>query len=103
MPRPTSVPPGNDTFFTSGSRTSASPITEPLPGSTEITPRGTPACSQSRASASDASGVTSAGFSTTALPAASAGPSFCASEAIGEFHGVIAATTPSGSCTLIDR
>ena len=54
-----------------------------------------------RASSSDASGVTSAGFSTTALPAASAGASFCASLAIGEFHGVIAATTPIGSCTLI--
>ncbi len=48
-------------------------------------------------------GVTSAGFSTTALPAASAGASFCASLAIGEFHGVIAAITPSGSCTLIVR
>ena len=38
---------------------------------------------------------------TTALPAASAGASFCASLAMGEFHGVIAATTPIGSCTLI--
>jgi hypothetical protein len=45
--------------------------------------------------------VTSAGFTTTALPAASAGASFCASLAMGEFHGVMAATTPMGSCTLI--
>ena len=37
------------------------------------------------------------------MPAASAGASFCASLAIGEFHGVIAATTPSGSCTLMVR
>ncbi|MNI79413.1 hypothetical protein D3C73_1358680 [compost metagenome] len=39
----------------------------------------------------------------TALPAASAGASFCASLAMGEFHGVIAAITPMGSCTLIVR
>ena len=56
-----------------------------------------------RASASETSGVTSAGFNTTALPPASAGASFCASEAIGEFHGVIAAITPIGSYTLIVR
>ena len=37
----------------------------------------------------------------TALPAASAGANFCTSLAIGEFHGVIAATTPTGSCTLM--
>ncbi len=37
------------------------------------------------------------------MPAASAGASFCASLAIGEFHGVIAAMTPIGSCTLMVR
>jgi hypothetical protein len=47
--------------------------------------------------------VTSAGLTTTALPAASAGAIFCASLAIGEFHGVMAATTPMGSCTLMVR
>ncbi len=101
IPRPTSVPPVNAIFLTSGWRTSASPTIDPLPGRTLSTPLGTPASSQMRASASEASGVTSAGFKMTALPAASAGASFCASEAMGEFHGVIAATTPSGSCTLI--
>ena len=52
-----------------------------------------------RASSSDTSGDQVAGFSSTALPAASAGATFCASEAMGEFHGVIAATRPIGSCT----
>ncbi|MCY1294284.1 hypothetical protein D9M70_435760 [compost metagenome] len=75
----------------------ASPMTEPLPGSTLIRPLGTPASSQMRASSSAISGVTSAGLTTTALPAANAGAIFCASLAIGEFHGVIAATTPIGS------
>ncbi len=70
---------------------------DPFPGTTLTTPFGTPACSQILPSSRAASGVTSAGFTTTALPAASAGASFCASLAIGEFQGVIAATTPSGS------
>lgn len=48
-----------------------------------------------------AAGVISAGLSTTAQPAASAGASFWASLAMGEFHGVIAPTTPSGSCRLM--
>ena len=55
------------------------------------------AWSMSRASASDTSGVHSAGLRTTALPAASAGAIFCASLATGEFHGAIAPTTPIGS------
>ncbi|MNM99248.1 hypothetical protein D3C81_1118010 [compost metagenome] len=94
---PVVVPPVNDTRRTSGCLVMASPITEPLPGSTLIRPRGTPASSQIAASSSAISGVTSAGLTTTALPAASAGAIFCASLAIGEFHGVMAATTPIGS------
>jgi hypothetical protein len=56
-----------------------------------------------RASSSETSGLHEAGFRITALPAASAGAIFCASLAIGEFHGVIAATTPIGSCTDMVR
>ena len=64
-------------------------------------PLGTPACSQIFANSNASSGVTSAGLTMTALPAASAGASFCASLAMGEFQGVMAATTPMGSCTLM--
>ena len=39
----------------------------------------------------------SAGFSTTVLPNASAGAAFQSGIASGKFHGVISATTPSGS------
>ena len=95
--RPVVVPPVNDTRLTSGCLTSTSPTTEPLPGTTLTMPLGTPHCSQMRASSSAASGVISAGLTTTALPAASAGAIFCASLAIGEFQGVIAAMTPIGS------
>ena len=46
------------------------------------------------------SGVADAGLKTTALPYTSAGAIFQAGMAIGKFHGVIAATTPSGSRRL---
>ncbi|CAB4563768.1 unannotated protein [freshwater metagenome] len=42
-------------------------------------------------------GVHSAGFSTTALPAASAGAKPQLAIVIGKFHGVITPTTPIGS------
>mmetsp|Transcript_27116 Transcript_27116/g.79141 ORF Transcript_27116/g.79141 Transcript_27116/m.79141 type:complete len:412 (-) Transcript_27116:686-1921(-) len=42
-------------------------------------------------------GVCSAGLSTTQLPAARAGASFHAAMSSGKFHGMIDATTPSGS------
>ncbi len=41
--------------------------------------------------------VNSDGLTTTVLPAASAGASFHAVSSSGEFHGMMAATTPSGS------
>ena len=44
-----------------------------------------------------AAGVCSAGFSTTQLPAASAGASFQHAISSGKFHGMIWPTTPSGS------
>ena len=43
------------------------------------------------------SGVSSAGFTITALPQASAGAAFHPTMIIGKFHGMIAPTTPSGS------
>ena len=56
-----------------------------------------------RASSIAIRGVISAGLMTTGQPAASAGAIFCASLAMGEFQGVMAATTPMGSCRLIVR
>ena len=46
------------------------------------------------------SGVSSAGFSTTVLPAASAGASFQEAIVRGKFQGVMSPTTPSGSRTV---
>ena len=43
------------------------------------------------------SGVSGAGLSTTVLPSASAGASTRKPSTTGKFHGVIAATTPTGT------
>ena len=42
-------------------------------------------------------GTALAGLNTTALPKASAGAIFQAAVAMGKFHGVMMATTPTGS------
>ena len=94
---PTSVEPVKAIFATSGWATSRSPTTLPGPLTTLSTPSGIPASTAIRPSASALSGVSSAGLRTTVLPAASAGPSFQQAIGIGKFHGVISATTPSGS------
>ena len=71
----------------------------PGPATTFTTPSGsTSAASCSKRSA--VSGVSSAGLSTTVLPAASAGAIFQAAIVSGKFHGVMSATTPSGSRTV---
>ena len=49
------------------------------------------------------SGVHSAGLSTTALPAASAGAKPHEAIGIGKFHGVITPTTPIGSWKVTSR
>ena len=60
------------------------------------TPGGSPISEQISANASAVSGVYSAGFSTTVLPAASAGAIFQASISRGKFQGMICPATPSG-------
>ncbi len=63
------------------------------PGSVVVTtlttPGGTPASASRSATARAVSGVSAAGLSTTALPAASAGASFQVAIKIGKFHGMI--------------
>ena len=61
------------------------------------TPSGRPASSASSARRIAVSGVSSAGLSTTVLPAASAGAKPQPAIGIGKFHGTITPTTPSGS------
>ena len=94
--RPTSVEPVKATLSTPSWATSAAPVS-PAPKTMLTTPAGTPASVQSSAKASAVSGVCSAGFSTTVLPAASAGAIFHASIKSGKFHGITCAQTPQGA------
>ena len=94
---PTAVDPVNEILRTSWLAIMASLISEVLPATAFSTPSGTPACFASVSSAKALSGVLFAGLMTPVHPAASAGPSLRVSIAIGKFHGVIAATTPTGS------
>ena len=97
MRLPTSVEPVKHTLRTSGWLTKRWPTMEPLPGSTVKTPAGSPASSASSPSRIAVSGVSSAGLSTTVLPAASAGAKPQPAIGIGKFHGTMIPTTPSGS------
>ena len=85
---------------TTGLDVSSAPITRAEPVSTLNRPFGTPARSARMASAMAENGVCEAGFRTMAQPAAKAGPALRVIIAFGKFHGVIAATTPTG-CFMI--
>ena len=97
IPRPTSVEPVKAILATSGCSTSRRPQTLPRPATTLRTPSGIPASSAIRSSSMAVSGVSAAGFSTTVLPAASAGATFQEAIRSGKFQGTISPTTPSGS------
>ena len=97
---PTSVDPVNTILRTSGWVTKRSPTTEPLPGSTWNRSAGSPASTASSPSRMVVSGVHSAGLTSTALPAASAGAKPHDAIVIGKFHGVMTPTTPSGSLNV---
>ena len=64
------------------------------------TPAGKPASSISFMKMMAEVEVNSDGFTTTVFPAAKAGASFQAKSRSGEFHGMISAQMPSGSCRV---
>lgn len=66
------------------------------PGTTLSTPAGRPAASAASAMRNASRTVSSAGFSTTVHPAASAGASLRKEIACGTFQGTTAPTTPIG-------
>ena len=94
--RPTSVEPVKETLSTPGWVSRASPTTPPLPVTTLSTPggrNGAAICAIRRT----VSGASAAGLRMTVLPAAKAAGTFIPAIINGEFHGRMAATTPSGS------
>ena len=78
---------------------SAVPTPGPSPWIRLNTPAGTPALSITSAKIAADPGHSSLGFRIIVLPAASAGATLATIWFIGQFHGVISATTPIGSCT----
>ncbi len=95
--RPVVVSPVKAMPATPGCATSAAPAVGPKPGTTLSAPGGSPASSAISPRRSAVSGVSSAGFSTTAFPAASAAATFRAAIRSGKFHGTMSPTTPIGS------
>ena len=94
--RPAAVDPVKATLSVPGWVTRCSPRSRP-PGTTLTTPAGTPASSRASASTKLLSGASGGGLTTTVQPAASAGATFQADSVTGAFHGMMAATTPTGS------
>ena len=97
---PARVEPVNDTMSTSGCLDSAVPTPGPSPFTRLNTPAGTPASCMTSAKMIAFNGAISLGFSTIVQPAARAGATFAAIWLSGQFHGVINAHTPIGSCTM---
>src|SRR6202000_1521566 len=91
------VEPVKDSLRTAGSASMAV-TTGPdrRDGTTLTTPSGTPSSVSSAARARAVSGVSLAGLTTTAQPAARAGPIFRVIIAAGKFHGVTSTATPTG-------
>src|SRR5476649_289199 len=94
---PTAVEPVKVTLRTLLLAMMASLMAWVSPATPLITPFGTPACCARANKANAESGVLLAGLISTVQPAASAGPSLRVNMANGKFHGVMAATTPTGS------
>ena len=95
--RPTAFDPVKQTLRTAGWLTKRWPTSAPSPATTWRTPSGSPASRASSPRRSAVSGVSIAGFTRTALPAASAGARPQAAMGIGKFQGTMIPTTPSGS------
>src|SRR5579871_2550645 len=94
---PTSRLPVNVILRTRASAHSASPTSLPLPVMHWMPSAGTPHSSRSAVSFSALSGVSVAGFRMTLLPAASAGPTLCATRCRGKLNGLMPTTTPHGT------
>ena len=90
---PTAAEPVKAIVWTPGCRTSAAP-TSPAPGSSATAPGGTPAARRIETSSPAQPGDCSAGFSSAALPVASAAAVIPAGMASGKFQGAITAVTP---------
>jgi hypothetical protein len=83
-------------FLTLRSPVIASPISAPDPVIHCIASAGSPASNNISVSFNPESGVSPAGFRTTAFPAAMAGPTLWQTRFNGKLNGLMAATIPTG-------
>ncbi len=97
MPQPTSADPVKLIALMRSSVAIFAPTTEPGPQTTFTQPSGAPASTRISPSLIPEIGVWPAGLRTTAFPAASAGPSLCATRLSGKLKGLIAPTIPYGT------
>ncbi len=97
MRAPVAVLPVNEILARRRSSTRAAPASAPKPVTTLMTPGGKPASSASAANRRTVAEVYSEGLITMVLPVARAGASLLVVSVSGEFHGVMAPTTPRGS------
>ena len=97
--RAVSPPPVKVILSMAGWAVSAAPTAGP-PVTTLITPGGNPASAVRSASISAVTGVSSDGLTTAVQPAASSGASFQVSRNSGEFQGMMAPTTPTGTFSV---
>src|ERR1700676_1098389 len=97
---PVVVDPVTAIFLPPGGAAGQAPVSGPQPVTTLMTPGGKPASANSFANASVDVGVWSLGLTTKVQPAASPAANFQVNSSSGEFQGVIAPTTPTGSCRV---
>ena len=100
---PSPAPPVKVIFAMSGWATSAAPTSGPEAGDDVEDARRQQRVGHNPGHSTTLGAANSDGLRTTVLPAAKAGATLCASEIIGEFQGIIAAITPSGSLTVETR
>ena len=94
---PTTVDPVKEIILTCGCFDKAAPHTFPSPVIILITPLGKFACLTSSASLLAVRGACSEDFRTLVFPTATQDASLLAAITKGKFHGVMHATTPTGS------
>src|SRR6059036_1427920 len=82
------------------SRHNAPPISPPGPVRHEIASAGNPDSKSNSVSFNADNGVADGGLMITALPAAIAGATLCATRFSGKLNGVMATTTPHGTRTV---
>ena len=97
MREPVAVEPVNEILARCGWSTRAWPASLPNPVTTLTAPGGKPASITNSASLRTVADVYSDGLITTVFPTHKAGASLLVVNVSGEFHGVMAPTTPSGS------